>query len=917
MTLELLDEHGGRCGLLILRSDEIAVRPDSSYVKEWLPLEGGPSNMSDLLVAITYKISSVVQRERASTLTNTDVTLMRHEFLARVSGLRDSLEDVHATELEETMIMAKNTGYVNVASWEGHEHSSTDDDDGDDDGDTISESHDSSSCSTSAALAGRVQLTTSRAAALAAAAGVKRRVSMTAHVPGSENDRFQELQKVIASVHELQGESMRLLRLYEEVHTIARDFADMASNYGHIIISELHLPSSAKSIKPVELGGHLGGQKYLVHNIVFKVPEAALFKDYPDPMWASLKIAGHELKGLKCFSAYQFNLQSDAVRAHLPLAALIDSRGHRLLAMSMLPISSETLCYGSDDVSSECNVVNKDQTMDKIVMETCRFLGLKQHHVVNGIDTETRQQKGEAELMSPVDLEGHKGLDGRYYFIDFARVMPPLWKDDRREHDGNWHYYHLMRCEFLLRYGKPLNPDAFSRFTSMMDSNRVAQTIQDQQDIRDATAYLVTTHMEAACKIMADEWKDGQLHVGSFMLAQRLHFFGINMRFLGKFYDCLSQKHGHEPHVEQLLRWVQCEAMARVGKNAVRSALRRTHQTLHHLGSSDLAATVIHFFGVFVGIIDANIWMDQNEQVLDDLQSMFCFSPENAHRAASTFLNSTVTVAAGQAITARGFVLERICEMTAISIVPEVMSALKHGRVGYKGRTISLALVDVKFGSRVKNLDAVEHAKGFILYQQGLGANDIPTKMSYFSRAHAALVDMLSSPLASIRSLALGGDICLRHLVAASNQLSEGAEVASHLSQQAVYYFESAVAADPHNISAMSSLAELRALLGQTEAARSMFLKALKESERDETTLLKYAHFLKECVHQEVEANAIMERYSNGQAAMTDAVPLFEDEFLEEVGNDFSLSFFFFFFILFFSRLMGRFASRCFPIGKR
>jgi hypothetical protein len=48
----------------------------------------------------------------------------------------------------------------------------------------------------------------------------------------------------------------------------------------------------------------LGGQKFLVHNILFKVPDARVFAEYPDPLWASMKVAGHELKGMQCLASY-------------------------------------------------------------------------------------------------------------------------------------------------------------------------------------------------------------------------------------------------------------------------------------------------------------------------------------------------------------------------------------------------------------------------------------------------------------------------------------------------------------------------------------------------------------------------------------------------------------------------------------
>jgi tRNA A37 methylthiotransferase MiaB len=59
-----------------------------------------------------------------------------------------------------------------------------------------------------------------------------------------EDNRFQELLDQIAAVGG--GNPARLAPLYQEVQTISQDFIEMATSYGHVIISELHLPVSEK-----------------------------------------------------------------------------------------------------------------------------------------------------------------------------------------------------------------------------------------------------------------------------------------------------------------------------------------------------------------------------------------------------------------------------------------------------------------------------------------------------------------------------------------------------------------------------------------------------------------------------------------------------------------------------------------------
>jgi hypothetical protein len=49
-------------------------------------------------------------------------------------------------------------------------------------------------------------------------------------------------------------------------------------------------------------------------------------------------------------------------------------------------------------------------------------------------------------VYGPVDMEGHKGLDGRKYLLDFSRVFPP---EVPRKDKPMSHLYRLFRPEFV------------------------------------------------------------------------------------------------------------------------------------------------------------------------------------------------------------------------------------------------------------------------------------------------------------------------------------------------------------------------------------------------------------------------------------------------------------------------------------
>lgn len=51
-----------------------------------------------------------------------------------------------------------------------------------------------------------------------------------------------------------------------------------------------------KTVRPLKLGGVLGGHKFVVRGVLFKIPNGEMFKAYPDPLHIANKVQGHELK---------------------------------------------------------------------------------------------------------------------------------------------------------------------------------------------------------------------------------------------------------------------------------------------------------------------------------------------------------------------------------------------------------------------------------------------------------------------------------------------------------------------------------------------------------------------------------------------------------------------------------------------
>jgi hypothetical protein len=325
------------------------------------------------------------------------------------------------------------------------------------------------------------------------------------------------------------------------------DFVYAAQLYGKIIISEMSLPVSLKTIKPTSVGGIAGGEKYIVQGILFKfaVDLEGLYKSDENAM----KAASHDLKGLMAF------FTTGVAALHVPLMALIDYKGFRLQAISVLPIDKSTLAYGSSDGAR--TVHTSDARLNACMSQASALLGLKPHRV----------GPNEIEIAAVADIEGHVGIDGRFYLLDFARVAPPQ-PVTQADAGSNAQLYRLLRLEFVKRYVRPLSADAFSAMGrhNMREHNA---------EVRDAFESLAREVLPAfatswSAKVTEtlekrDTFDERMATLGS--LCAHAHAKGINVRLLGAVRASTNDQTAR--------RLLLVEALARVAKNSMRALLRR------------------------------------------------------------------------------------------------------------------------------------------------------------------------------------------------------------------------------------------------------------------------------------------------------------------------------------------------------
>ena len=304
---------------------------------------------------------------------------------------------------------------------------------------------------------------------------------------------------------------------------LAHDFVYCSKTYGKIIITEYYLPEAEKTIKSVDAGGVAGGSKFICSNIFFKfaldtdltedarkkknltqeqLPSCWMYGGPEPDDYSAMKASKNDMTGLMSY----YNAKIPGL--YFPLMALIDYRGFRLIAMSILPISKATIRYGSADAGKTIHKSNQD--INNKMKEAAELLNLKGH----------RTGVGRVMIWGPGDIEAHEGTDNKFYVVDFGRTFPP---EAPSEQGSRKIFYCLLRPEFVRLYPKPLSSDAFSCWGKC--NSRV-----HNQEVREATEYLYREVIPNFAKELISK----KSNIEAIRLTESLHSSGINCRHFGR-----------------------------------------------------------------------------------------------------------------------------------------------------------------------------------------------------------------------------------------------------------------------------------------------------------------------------------------------------------------------------------------------
>ncbi|KAH3757849.1 Histidine kinase A [Pelomyxa schiedti] len=375
------------------------------------------------------------------------------------------------------------------------------------------------------------------------------------------NERFQDLISRINQIRESDTRQTRvqeetLLASFKELRDLAHDFVYAARSYGKIIISEKFLPFKQKTITPASVGGVAGGTKY------------------------KAKAAAHDLTG----TTAMFNTAVPGL--HFPIMVRISYLGWTITAMPLLPISKQTLAYGS------CNaghlVKNSNHDLAEKIQLAAKRLNLKGH-------TAGRNRE---YIYGPTDIEGHVGYDGRFYILDLARLFTPETPDGRTKGSN---LYRLLRPEFVRSNPRSLSSDALSGF-NRFDTSGSASDLEARQATDRLRKEIIPCFAEwletrsGFDKLSSTDPRTLTLH-------KLMHRFGCNVRYCGLVWKLVRS--------ESMKEILVTEMAARAIKNEMQARLRRKMAEERRLSETPHKHLIIEFLNLALFRSRRIIWLIQ------------------------------------------------------------------------------------------------------------------------------------------------------------------------------------------------------------------------------------------------------------------------------------------------------------------
>lgn len=548
-------------------------------------------------------------------------------------------------------------------------------------------------------------------------------------------------QKQINVAKNWNKEFWKLVRLpdseykFTKMRALAQDFVFTSEAYGRLIISEMYLLPSEKTVHPLKLGGIAGGQKFVCQGILFKFAmDVALDAPNGSQIWMyggpescneyAMKSAKHEFNSIVVVNNLRWQGVSRSLR--VALTTIIDFRGFRLSCQALLPIGKNTLVYGSDNGGT---THLDDPVFGAEMAKVCDKLNIKGHSFTpSGLTSRT--------VYGPVDLEGHR-VGKAHYAVDLARLFPPESPKLGLSQKPRAQFFRMLRPELVRQFNKPLSSDAHTAF------GRDESAIHNAE-VDEATLFLQNTVIPAYAETLSNKQQLKQYVDGS-VLVRELHRWGINLRYIGFVRSKLAPSNTAG---RQLLL---LEMVLRCLKNLFRRKLRKQMESTCVSMDSPYAQVVIDLLNLFLGK-DEHSRVFWRVTIKEVLRETFVVGLTDEELQASFSLKRGLNMQE---------LLDRFQILTGVKLIPSASTYRK-------GKTDVILYTDLAAvqNTVTKHMQIVDYAEGALLLLLSEKKAEQAEKLRLLSLAEARLKLARGSAMGNQSLYQLGQVFYMRHKVA-------------------------------------------------------------------------------------------------------------------------------------------------------
>lgn len=548
-------------------------------------------------------------------------------------------------------------------------------------------------------------------------------------------------QKQINVAKNWNKEFWKLVRLpdseykFTKMRALAQDFVFTSEAYGRLIISEMYLLPSEKTVHPLKLGGIAGGQKFVCQGILFKFAmDVALDAPNGSQVWMyggsescneyAMKSAKHEFNSIVVVNNLRWQGVTRSLR--VALTTIIDFRGFRLSCQALLPIGKNTLVYGSDNGGT---THLDDPGFRTEMAKVCDKLNIKAHSFTpSGLPSRT--------VYGPVDLEGHR-VGKAHYAVDLARLFPPESPKLGLSHKPRAQFFRMLRPELVRQFNKPLSSDAHTAF------GRDESAIHNAE-VDEATLFLQNTVIPAYAETLSNKQQLKQYVDGS-VLVREMHRWGINLRYIGFVRSKLAPSNSAG---RQLLL---LEMVLRCLKNLFRRKLRKQMETTCVSMDSPYAQVVIDLLNLFLGK-DEHSRVFWRVTIKEVLRETFVVGLTDEELQASFSLKRGLNMQE---------LLDRFQVLTGVKLIPSASTYRK-------GKTDVILYTDLATvqNTVTKHMQIVDYAEGALLLLLSEKKAEQAEKLRLLSLAEARLKLARGSAMGNQSLYQLGQVFYMRHKVA-------------------------------------------------------------------------------------------------------------------------------------------------------